>query len=444
VSAVSGRIVTKIPETRYAETVDGAHVAYQVVGHGPLDVLVVRSLQFPIDMMWEEPRLVRFLDRLSTFCRHIWFDPRGSGASDRIAPEEGRLSESMMDDMVAVLDACGVERAAVIGLAATQTLLFAATHPRRTTALVLVDSPVVLRQCDDNPQGMTAEEMEMESQGRLFSVATMAPSLVNDERFCAWFSRASRLALSPADQAWRARAAALADWRPTLSAIQSPTLVVSGTARRMSAAHRLAAARIANARLVEIDTGENLFFVGDTGPWLDAIEEFLTGKLPAPEVDRVLATVMFTDVAGSTELAVRLGDRRWKEVLALHDTIIRSELERFRGREVKSTGDGVLATFDGPGRAIRCALSIRNALHPAGIEVRAGLHSGEIELRGDDVGGIAVHIGARVAAAAGAGEVLVSRTVSDLVSGSGIEFENRGERELKGVPGTWQLYAVVG
>jgi len=444
VSAGSGRVVTEIPETRYAETIGGAHVAYQVVGDGPLDVLVVRSFHFPIDMMWEEPRLVRFLERLSTFCRHIWFDPRGTGASDRIAPDEGRLSESLMDDMVAVLDACGVERAAVIGFLAPSPLLFGATHPQRTTALVLVDSPVVLRQCDDNPQGLTSEEIELEGQGRLFSVASMAPSLVNDERFVAWFWRASRLAMSPADHAWRSRAAALLDLRPALSAIQSPTLVVAGTGRRMSAAHRLAATRIADARLVEIDTGDYLFFVGDTGPWLDAIEEFLTGKLPAPEVDRVLATVMFTDVVGSTELAARMGDRRWKEALALHDTVIRSALERFRGREVKSTGDGVLATFDGPGRAIRCALSIRDALHPAGIEIRAGLHTGEIELRGDDVGGIAVHIGARVAAAAGAGEVVVSSTVKDLVAGSGIDFEDRGEHELKGVPGPWKIYEAAG
>lgn len=436
--------MAEVPETRYAETADGAHVAYQVVGQGPLDLLVVRSLHFPIDMMWEEPHLVRFLDRLSTFCRHIWFDPRGSGASDRIAPEEGRLSESMMDDMVAVLDAVESERAAVIGLAVPQPLLFVATHPKRTTALVLVDAPVVLQRCDDNPHGLTAEEMEMEAQGRLFSVASMAPSLVDDARFGAWFSRASRLAMSPADQAWRAHAAALTDLRPTLSAIQVPTLVVSGPSRRMSVAHRLAAARIAGARLAEIDTGDYLFFVGDNGPWLDAIEEFLTGQLPTPEVDRVLATVMFTDVVGSTELAARLGDRRWKELLAMHDMVIRSELERFRGREVKSTGDGVLATFDGPGRAIRCALSIRNALRSVGIEIRAGLHSGEVELRGDDVGGIAVHIGARVAAVAGAGEVLVSRTVNDLVSGSGIEFEDGGEHELKGVPGSWKLFAVQG
>ena len=432
-----------IPETKYAQTADGTHIAYQVVGGGPVDVLVARGNHFPIDMMWEEPHLVRFLDRLSTFCRHIWFDPRGTGASDRIASEEGRLSESMVDDMVAVMDAVGSEQAAVIGLQAPQPLLFAATHPARTTALVLVDVPVVLRQCDDNPSGLTKEEIEDRvAAGAMFPLEIMAPSLVNDHRFRTWFGRASRLVMTPADQGWRAAATMLLDLRPALPAIQAPTLVIASTRRRMSAAQRIVAARVAGATLIEIDTGDLLFFVGDTGPWLDTVEEFLTGQLTTRDVDRVLATVLFTDVVGSTEHAARLGDRRWTELLGMHDTIVRSELERFRGREVKSTGDGILATFDGPGRAIRCAQSIRDTLLPLGMEIRAGLHSGEIELRGIDVGGIAVHIGARVAGAAAAGEVLVSRTVCDLVSGSGIEFVDRGDHVLKGVPGTWKLFAV--
>lgn len=436
--------MTPIPETQFALTNDGSHVAYQVVGDGPLDVLVCRSIHFPIDMMWEEPRLVRFLDRLSTFCRHIWFDPRGTGASDRIAPEEGRLSEAMADDMMAVMNAAGSEQAALIGLAAPQPLLFAAAHPRRTSALVLVDAPVVLRKCDDNPNGFTEGDIGYLSSEPWFSVERLAPSLANDERFRSWFGRSSRLVGTPGDQVWRAQAALMVDLRPTLSAIQVPTLVVAGTNRRMSDAHRLVAERIDGASLFETDTEDYLFFVGDTGPWLDAVEEFLTGRLPASEVDRVLATVLFTDVVGSTEQASRLGDRHWKQLLETHDGIVRSELERFRGHSVKSTGDGVLATFDGPGRAIRCAQAMRDALHPAGIDIRAGLHCGEIELRGEDVGGIAVHIGARVMAAAGAGEVLVSRTVRDLVSGSGIEFEDRAEHELKGVPGSWQLFAVMG
>ena len=432
-----------IPETKYAQTADGTHIAYQVVGAGSVDVLVARGNHFPIDLMWEEPHLVRFLERLSTFCRHIWFDPRGTGASDRIAAEEGRLSESMVDDMVAVMDAVGSEQAAVIGLQAPQPLLFAATHPARTTALVLVDVPVVLRQCDDNPSGLTKEEIEDRVEaGAMFPLEIMAPSLVNDQRFRTWFGRASRLVMTPADQGWRAAATMLLDLRPVLSAIQAPTLVIASTQRRMSAAQRIVAERVAGATLLEIDTGDLLFFVGDTGPWLDAIEEFLTGHLTTRDVDRVLTTVLFTDVVGSTEHAARLGDRRWTELLATHDTIVRSELERFRGREVKSTGDGVLATFDGPGRAIRCAQSLRDTLRPLGIEIRAGLHSGEIELRGIDVGGIAVHIGARVAGAAAAGEVLVSRTVCDLVSGSGIDFVDRGDHVLKGVPGTWKLFAV--
>lgn len=437
-------VVTKVPETKFAQTAGDAHVAYQVVGNGPIDLLVVRTLHFPIDMMWEEPRLIRFLDRLSSFSRHIWFDPRGTGASDRITPEEGHLSESMVDDMVAVLDDLKCERVAVIGLGAPQALLFAAAHPQRTTALVLVEAPVVLRSCDDNPGGLTPKELETPLAEGPFSVGLLAPSLANDERFVSWFGRATRLMMTPADRPRRARASMLIDLRPTLSAIQAPTLVLAGTNRRMFAGQRLAAERIAGAKLIEIDSGDNLFFVGDTGPMLDSVEEFLTGRLPTPDVDRVLATVLLTDVVGSTEHAVRLGDRRWKELLATHDTIVSSELERFRGREIKSTGDGVLATFDGPGRAIRCALALRDALRPVSIEIRAGLHSGEIELRGEDVGGIAVHIAARVAGAAGVGEVLVSRTVCDLVAGSGIEFEDRGEHELKGVPGTWRLFAVGG
>ncbi len=414
-----------------------------MIGDGPIDILVARSLDFPIDMMWEEQRLVRFLGRLSSFSRHIWFDPRGTGASDRIAPEEGRLSESMVDDMVAVLDAVGCERAVVMGLGAPQPLLFAASQPRRTTALVLVDAPAVLRKCEDNPGGISEDDMTISLEEPLWSAPRVAPSLSDDERFNAWYGRASRLLMSPADKVWRAQAVMLLDLRPALSAIQAPTLIVSGTQRRLSAGQRLAADRIAGAKLFETDTGDQLFFVGDTGPLLDAVEGFLTGRLPTPDVDRVLTTVLFTDIVGSTEHATRLGDRRWSELLATHDTIVRSALDRFRGREVKSTGDGVLAIFDGPGRAIHCARAVRDELRPAGIEIRAGLHSGEVELRGADVGGIAVHIGARVAGAADAGEVLVSRTVCDLVAGSGIEFEDRGEHELKGVPGCWRLFAVA-
>jgi class 3 adenylate cyclase len=245
------------------------------------------------------------------------------------------------------------------------------------------------------------------------------------------------------EAAWRFQAFAQIDLRPVLPSVQRPTLVFQCGPVPIAPQASFVAEHIAGARYVELGGDDWLFFVGDTVPMLDAIEEFLTGQLPAHHADRVLGTVLFTDIVGSTEHAGRLGDRRWKELLTTHDDLLRSEVERFRGRVVNSTGDGVLATFDGPGRAIRCACSIREVVRSLGIEVRAGLHTGEIELRGDNVAGMAVHIGARVAAFCAAGEVVVSRTVSDLVAGSGIRFEDRGEHELKGVPGTWHLYSVV-
>ena len=430
-----------IPETRFAKLADGAQVAYQAVGKGPLDIIVARLPVFPVDLMWDEPHLARFLERLSTFSRHIWFDPRGIGASDGIAEPESRLVESAVEDMVAVLDDLSCERAAVLGLGVSSAMLFAATHPERTSALVISDVWARARRAEDYPYGVSDEELSRVPVGDL--LWHYSPSLAADERFRLWASRAWRLAAKPADHPWRRGATLDMDVRPALPAISAPTLAVIKPARRTAAGCRWAAEQIAGARIVEVPGEDMLFAAGDPAPVLDAIEEFLTGRLPLPDADRVLATVLFTDVVGSTAQAARLGDRRWKEVLAEHDRAVGAELERFRGRRVKSTGDGVLATFDGPGRAIRCACAIRDAVRVLGIGVRAGLHTGEIELRGDeDVAGVAVHIGARVSALAGAGEVLVSSTVKDLVTGSGIEFEDLGERELKGVPGTWHIYAV--
>jgi class 3 adenylate cyclase len=242
---------------------------------------------------------------------------------------------------------------------------------------------------------------------------------------------------------WRNEAAVAVDMRPALGSVQAPTLFVFRQGLRRAALARDAAQHVRGAKVVELPGEDFLFFVGDSGPMLDAIEEFLTGNLPAHHTDRVLATVLYTDIVGSTQFIAQVGDRRWKELLAAHDLLVQAEIERYRGRKVKSTGDGALATFDGPGRAIRCACAIKDAVRSLGIEVRAGLHSGEIELRGDDVAGMAVHIGARVAALAGPGEVLVSSTVKDLVAGSGIDFEDLGEHELKGVPGSWKIYAVA-
>ena len=434
------------PETRYAETAGGDYVAYQAVGDGPMDVLVTRPTLFPVDLMWDEPRLVLFLNRLSSFCRHIWFDPRGTGASDGIGRADGRLMESMVDDMVAVLDALGCGRVVLFGLSTPVGLLFAATHPERTTALVLDGGIARLRRDDDDsPGGMSKEEIDQNIErdsvpGATALIEQFAPSLVDDTRFQRWAQRALRLTCPPVDRRWRVRSTYETDLRPVLGSIRAPTLVIGHPPSNERA--RFVADRIGDAKYVDAAGKDPMPWCGDAGVLLDAIEEFLTGHLPAPQTDRVLATVLFTDLVDSTPQAAEKGDRRWRELLATHDAIISEELDRYRGRAVKFTGDGVLATFDGPARAIRCACAIRDALQPLGLEVRAGLHTGEIELRGDDVSGIAVHIGQRVASLAGGGEVVVSRTVADLLAGSEITFEDHGEHELKGVPGTWRIFRV--
>jgi class 3 adenylate cyclase len=387
------------------------------------------------------------LNRLSSFSRHFWFDPRGTGASDWIPHSEGRLLESLVDDMVAVLDQVGCERVALLGLGPPIGLLFAATHPERTTAVALVNASVRFRRADDYPQGISDEDIERlferaSDGGMSYRVSDYAPSLVDDTRFCRWFERAERLTTAPDDELWRARSTLDIDLREVLGSIRVPTLVVNRRDRRAAAQTRYIADHVAGAKYVEVAGADHLPFVGDSAAVLDAVEEFLTGHLAPPEIDRVLATVLFTDLVNSTPQAAELGDRRWRELLVTHDALVSEELERFRGRVVKFTGDGVLATFDGPARAIRCACAIRDAVEALGVEVRAGLHTGEIELRGDDVSGIAVHTAQRVSSLAGAGEVLVSRTVADLLAGSDFDFHERGEHELKGLPGSWRLFSV--
>jgi class 3 adenylate cyclase len=436
--------VAEVPETRFAKTPAG-RIAYQVVGDGPLDVLVTHAPFFPIDLMWDEPSLVWFLDRLSSFCRHVWFDPRGRGASDPLPHVEERFAEAIADDMLALVDHLGWEQAALVGDIGPSQILFAATHPERTKALVLINAGA--RGPGRRPQGTLNERLELwrDQWGTGASLARVAPSVAGDARLRRWIGRSERLLCTADESFWRGQAAAALDLRPALASVQAPTLFVCRQGLPGPAAFaREDAQHLRGAKFVEVPGEDRLFFVGDTDPMLDAIEEFLTGQLPAHHSDRVLATVLFTDIVGSTEHAARIGDRRWKELLAAHDALLGAEVVRYRGRKVKSTGDGILATFDGPGRAIRCACAIRDSVRSLGADVRAGLHTGEIELRGDDVAGVAVHIGARVSAAAGAGEVLVSSTVKDLVAGSGIAFEDRGERELRGVPGSWRLFAVEG
>jgi class 3 adenylate cyclase len=440
--------VTDLPETRYADTANG-QVAYQVVGDGPVDLLVFHPPICPVDLLWDEPMLVRFLERLSTFSRSIWFDPRGRGASDPLPHDEDRFEESSVDDMLGVIDHLGLEEVALLGLE-TPAFLFAASHPERTKALVLYNTTARFRWAEDYPEGASAKYMEhwlikmRSTWGTGVSLEVRAPSLAGDARLRRWLARGERLLGTPDEMDWRRRAAVEVDLRAILPTVGVPTLVLIRHETLIAPLARHVGQHIPGAKLVEVSGADDLFFVGDTTPLLDEIEEFLTGSLPAHRSDRLLATVLFTDVVGSTEQAARLGDRRWRELLATHDDLVRRELERFRGQVVKSTGDGVLATFDGPGRAIRCACAIRDSVRPLGIDMRAGLHTGEIEVTGADIAGVAVHIGARVSALAGASEVLVSSTVRDLVAGSGIEFEDRGDHQLKGVPGTWQMYAVTG
>jgi class 3 adenylate cyclase len=433
--------VAEVPETRFADT-PGGRIAYQVVGDGPLDVLVCQAPLFPIDHMCDDPSLVRFLDRLSAFSRHVWFDPRGLGASDPLPHEEERFAEAQADDMLALVDHLGLQQVAVVGNNGPPAILFAASHPERTKALVLVNASARAGHARESlPTGLLEQWRRVWGTGD--ALEGLAPSVAGDTRLRRWLGRSQRLLCTADEAAWRLAAARAMDARPALPSVQAPTLFVYRHGLLGAALVPEDAPHIRGAKVVELPGEDFLYFVGDTGPVLDAIEEFLTGQLPAHHSDRVLATVLFTDIVGSTDHAARVGDRRWKEVLATHDALLAAEAERFRGRIVNTTGDGSLTTFDGPGRAIRCACAIRDAVRSLGIDIRAGLHTGEIELRGDDVAGMAVHIGARVSALAGAGEVLVSSTVKDLVAGSGIEFEDRGEHELKGVPGTWRLYSII-
>jgi class 3 adenylate cyclase len=444
--------VTDAPETRYTKTADGVHLAYQAFGEGPVDLVVLPG-GWNLEVEWEWPSVARFFRRLASFSRVIRFNMRGEGLSDPVAPRDWQTLEQRAEDMQAVLDAVGSQRTALLGgvFGGQMMTFFAATHPERTAALVLVGTTARFGWAPDYPWGRPAEELESFvasaeagwEQGALLA-RMLAPSMADDPAFVSWITRLHRQSYTPGAASAAAPMTLETDLRDLLPTIRVPTLVLCRSGNQTAApesAHYLAG-HIAGARLAELPGDEGVMYLGDTDAVVDEVEEFLTGSRHAPEADRVLATVLFTDIVGSTERAAELGDRRWRDLLDSHDDTVRRQLERFRGREVNTVGDAFLATFDGPGRAIQCACAIRDAVRALGIEVRAGLHTGEIELRGEDVAGVAVHIGARVAACAGPGEVLVSGAVPPLVAGSGIAFEDRGERELKGVPGTWRLYAV--
>jgi len=439
-------------QTRYARSGE-LWIAYQVVGDGPVDLLWAPGYMSHIEQNWTWPAYADYLERLASFSRLILFDRRGTGLSDRIL-ELGSFEE-MLDDMRAVLDAVSSERAVLFGGAegGPMCALFAATFPERTSALVLGASYPRRAWAPDYPWGLDEQAQERilaayETKWGTdaFAVRTTAPSLAEDERFRKWNSQACRFAGTPASaRAWFHITMAI-DIRDVLPVIRVPTLVIHRSGDRVVPveAGRYLAEHIPDAKFVELDGVDHYPFAGDSEAMLDEVEEFLTGSRRSREPDRVLATVLFTDIVGSTERAAELGDRRWTELLAEHHRLVRTELDRSRGKVVRVEGDGTLSTFDGPARAVSCAAAIREALRGLGLEIRAGLHTGEIELAETGVEGIAVHIGARVASLAEPGEVLTSSTVKDLVVGSGIEFSDRGTHALKGVPGEWQVYAVSG
>ena len=438
-------------EIAYAKS-RGLNVAYSLRGDGPIDLVLVPGFVSHLEGSLELPALERAVRRLARFARVISFDKPGTGLSDPI--DGPQTLEHRMEDLTAVLDAAGSEQAALFGISegAPMSALFAATHADRTRALIMYGSYAKGSVDDDYPwapelaQIEAAAEMIDAEWGQGVWLDVYAPSAASDPEFVRWWRHYQRLAASPAMATAVIRLAAEIDIRDVLPAISVPTLVLhrSGDFLWPIDGARFVAESIPGARFVELDGIDHFPFVGDVDSLLDEVESFLTGTRQAPEPDRRLLTVLFTDIVGSTEELAKLGDRRWRELLERHDAMVRAELAKRGGREVKTTGDGFLATFEGPARGIECAEAIVAAADSLGIEIRAGLHTGECEVVGDDVAGMAVHIGARVGALAGAGEVCVSGTVKDLVVGSGIEFSERGTRELKGVPGEWPIYRVGG
>jgi class 3 adenylate cyclase len=437
------------PETRYARSGD-VHLAYQTVGDGPLDILLVEQWWSNVDSQWDVPPLATMLERVASFSRLILLDKRGTGLSDPVPLGGLPTLEEWMDDIRAVLDAVGSRQTALVaGIGASYlTILFAATYPERTSALVLVDGYARLLGGEDYPPWLPRTFPPEEGEniragwGRGILLTRLAPNEAKDPEIVQAFAAYERQSASPGTGEAMLKMLYESDVRAVLPAIRVPTLVIAhAESARIPVEHsRYLVERIPGARYVELPGNENLLWAGDQQGLLAEVQEFLTGVRPQDEPDRVLATVLFTDIVDSNRRASELGDRRWRSLLAAHDHAARAELDRYRGRAIQTTGDGFLAVFDGPARAIRCAARIREAVRAIGLEIRSGLHTGELELTDADVRGIAVHIGARIAALARPGDIMVSSTVKDLVVGSGIAFEDRGEHKLKGVADEWRLF----
>jgi class 3 adenylate cyclase len=439
-----------IPETKYAKS-EEIYIAYQTFGEGPIDVIFFPGWISHIEYAWEEPLYARFLQRLGSFARVVWFDKRGTGLSDRVAGLP--ILEQRMDDVRAVMDHAGLERAALFGASegGSMSALFAATYPERTTALILYGAFAKRLWSPDYPWAPTLKERQewidsLESGWGVGSeLATLAPSVASDKTFQRWFTTYGRMSATPSAAVALARMNTDIDVRSVLPAIHVPTLVLHRTGDRDTTVEngRFLARSISGAKYIELSGDDHIWFAGDSDAILDAVEDFLTGTHASRAADRLLLTVLFTDIVGSTEKASALGDKRWRSLLLQHNELVRRELGRYRGREVKTTGDGFLAVFDGPARAIQCAQAIRDEMDRLEIPLRLGLHTGECEVLGTDVAGVGVHLAQRVMTEAEPGEVLVSSTVRDLVAGSGLEFKDRGLHSLKGIPGKWRLFVVV-
>jgi class 3 adenylate cyclase len=436
-------------EIHYTRSADGTNLAYQIGGDGPLELVFVPA-PIPIDLLSDDPAFSRVRRRLEAFCRTVWLDARGVGASEG-DPLDSLVADKSDADLSAVLDAAGFERPALACMDAGMPLIhFSATHPERVSALVLVNSYAHYVREDDYPWGVPPQTLGQfvdtvkEGWGTSNAVDFVAPSRSADQRFRDWYARSGRLGGSPSQRAELTRASFESDVRRLLPSISCPTLVLhreNNSYIRLGAGQYLAD-HIPNAHLVVLSGNDHLFFVGDTDALADEIEEFLTGARSGAEGDLRNMTVLFTDIVASTEHQARVGPRTWSRLTDHHDAMVRSALARHKGREVKTTGDGFLATFEASGRAIRCASEIVAGARDIGLELRAGIHTGEVEVRGEDIAGLAVTIAKRTCDLAQPGEVLVTRTVTDHVVGSGAQFEDRDEHELKGVPGRWRLFRV--
>jgi class 3 adenylate cyclase len=439
-----------LPETRYA-TNNGLYVAYQQAGAGPVDIVMLTQWFSNVESQWDVPPLAEFIGRLGRFGRVLTFDKRGTGLSDPVRASELPSIEEWMDDLRAVMDDSGVEQAVLVANLAScfMAMVFAATYPARVRALVMVNAYPRFTQGDDYPWGFDAGQVDTlddrtrRTWGKGMLLRLFAPSLLADAKLVELVARYERQAASPGTAIAMTKMINFIDVRSVLPAVTVPTMLISRADAVPAGHRRYVADHIPGARYVELAGDDQLMWAGDQDGLVGEIQEFVTGVRPVAEPDRVLATILFTDIVGSTRLAVEHGDRAWRDLLERHHALVRGELARFRGREVDTAGDGFLAVFDGPGRAVRCASAAVCGVRSLGIEIRAGLHTGEVEVAGDAVRGIAVHIGARVSALAGPSEVLVSSTVRDLVAGSGLQFEDRGSHELKGVPDQWRILAVV-